>query len=147
MDESLLGLTPAQRARRVQDDAGHWPARAGATRPPYIHPEQWQTLSATVRRELAREHQESLRAKTIGTQTGAVAVLEICTGADSTLGQIVSEAKDTVCRYTAALDFRLKETLDAGPRDVARLPGALSRTHCARCRRTGHCVSRVSRFT
>jgi hypothetical protein len=40
-DESLTGLTPQQRARRVQDDAGHWAPRRGSTRPPYIHTEQW----------------------------------------------------------------------------------------------------------
>eukprot|EP00972_Heterocapsa_arctica_P111320 16388841-Heterocapsa_arctica.AAC.1 len=84
MDETLLGLTPAQRARRVQDDAGHWPTRAGSTRPPNVHPEVWQSLSAGLRRELAADHQKSLRAKTTSTQTetGAVAILEICTEED-----------------------------------------------------------------
>eukprot|EP00972_Heterocapsa_arctica_P060800 8969345-Heterocapsa_arctica.AAC.1 len=46
----------AQQCRRVQGDAGHWPARRGSSRPPYVHPEMWQTLSADVRRELAAEH-------------------------------------------------------------------------------------------
>eukprot|EP00972_Heterocapsa_arctica_P097863 14438162-Heterocapsa_arctica.AAC.1 len=49
VDEALLDLTPAQRARRVQDDAGHWPTRAGSSRPPNVHPEVWQSLSAGLR--------------------------------------------------------------------------------------------------
>eukprot|EP00972_Heterocapsa_arctica_P109337 16099575-Heterocapsa_arctica.AAC.1 len=45
------------------------------------------------------------------TQTGAAAVLEVCTEPNSTLGQIVSEAGDTICRYTEVGDFRLRSTL------------------------------------
>ena len=82
------------------------------------------TLSASLRRELAADWVKSNRARTTSTQTGAMAVLEICTEADSTLGQVISEAADTVCRYTASLDFRTRETLDAALRDVARYPGA-----------------------
>eukprot|EP00972_Heterocapsa_arctica_P065034 9599903-Heterocapsa_arctica.AAC.1 len=46
VDDVLLEMTPAQRARRAQDDLGHWPTRAGSSRPPNVHPEVWQTLSA-----------------------------------------------------------------------------------------------------
>eukprot|EP00972_Heterocapsa_arctica_P006196 911260-Heterocapsa_arctica.AAC.1 len=53
-----------------------------------------------------------------------MALLEICTEPDSTLGQVVAEASDTVCRYTAALDFRRLETVEAALRDVALHPGA-----------------------
>eukprot|EP00972_Heterocapsa_arctica_P110080 16209276-Heterocapsa_arctica.AAC.1 len=64
-------MTPAQRARRAQDDLGHWPTRAGSSRPPNVHPEVWQSLSATLRRELAADYLKSQRAQTIRTQTGA----------------------------------------------------------------------------
>ncbi|WP_288992781.1 hypothetical protein, partial [uncultured Marinobacter sp.] len=128
VDESLLGLTPAQRARRIQDDAGLWPPRFGSTRPPNIHPEMWQKYSAAVRRELAADFRKTEAARTAprttGTQTGAIAVLEVCTSPDSTLGQIVSEKSDTICRYTASMDFRKVETLHQALADVARHPGA-----------------------
>eukprot|EP00972_Heterocapsa_arctica_P086897 12809949-Heterocapsa_arctica.AAC.1 len=106
-------MSDAQRIRRSRDDAGSWPPRAGSSRPPHVHPEVWQSLSISVRRELAAEHLRELArrgAQTVSTQTGAMALLEICTEPDSTLGQIVAEASDTVCRYTAALDFRRRET-------------------------------------
>eukprot|EP00972_Heterocapsa_arctica_P106651 15708875-Heterocapsa_arctica.AAC.1 len=64
----------------------------------------WQTLSADVRRELAAEHRAELlrgQPRDAFTQTGAAALIEVCTAPDSTLGQIVSEAGDTICRYTA----------------------------------------------
>eukprot|EP00972_Heterocapsa_arctica_P061479 9067101-Heterocapsa_arctica.AAC.1 len=53
-----------------------------------------------------------------------MAILEICTDPESTLGQIVSEKKGTICRYTAELDFRRKDTLDAALADIVRHPGA-----------------------
>ena len=53
-----------------------------------------------------------------------MAVLKVCTDPDSTLGQIVSEAHDTICRYTASMDFRLRETLDKALADIKRFPGA-----------------------
>eukprot|EP00972_Heterocapsa_arctica_P061297 9038092-Heterocapsa_arctica.AAC.1 len=40
-------MSPAQRARRAQDDAGHWPTRANSSRPPNVHPEVWQTSFRT----------------------------------------------------------------------------------------------------
>eukprot|EP00972_Heterocapsa_arctica_P088845 13102841-Heterocapsa_arctica.AAC.1 len=46
-DDVLLGMSDTQRRRRAQDDIGHWPSRAGSSRPPYVHPEVWQTLSIT----------------------------------------------------------------------------------------------------
>ncbi len=51
-------------------------------------------------------------------------MIEVCTAPDSTLGQIVSEAGDTICRYTAVGDFRRAETLQASLDDVRRFPGA-----------------------
>eukprot|EP00972_Heterocapsa_arctica_P014640 2156454-Heterocapsa_arctica.AAC.1 len=44
-----------QLRRQGEDAAGHWPARAGASRPPHISPDLWRTLSAALRRELAAE--------------------------------------------------------------------------------------------
>eukprot|EP00972_Heterocapsa_arctica_P051674 7602346-Heterocapsa_arctica.AAC.1 len=87
----------------------------------------WQSWSADVRRELAAEYNlELLRAppRDAFTQTGAPAVIEVCTAPDSTLGQIVSEAGDTICRYTASGDFRRAETLQQSLQDVRRYPGA-----------------------
>jgi hypothetical protein len=128
VDESLLGLDAAQRARRLQDDAGIWPPRRGSTRPPNIDPDSWQALSHALRLEVARDYRKKVDAdtapKTQGTQTGAVAVIEICTSPDSTLGQVVTEANDSICRYTASMDFRLRETLDMALADVKRFPGA-----------------------
>ncbi len=128
VDESLLGLHAAQRARRLQDDAGIWPPRRGSTRPPNIDPDSWQALSHALRLEVARDYRKKVDAdtapKTQGTQTGAVAVIEICTSPDSTLGQVVTEANDSICRYTASMDFRLRETLDMALADVKRFPGA-----------------------
>eukprot|EP00972_Heterocapsa_arctica_P007127 1040452-Heterocapsa_arctica.AAC.1 len=69
-------MTPAQRARRAQDDLGHWQTRANSSKPPNVHPEVWQTLSAQLRRALANDYRKSQWAQTIGTQTGAVAVIE-----------------------------------------------------------------------
>ena len=51
-------------------------------------------------------------------------MLEICTDPDSTLGQVVSEAGDSICRYTAQLDFRLRATVDAALEDIKKFPGA-----------------------
>eukprot|EP00972_Heterocapsa_arctica_P043967 6493138-Heterocapsa_arctica.AAC.1 len=62
--------------RRGQDAAAHWPARAGARRPPYIHPELWRTLSHTLRNELSakwRRDQAAGQSQDAGTQTGAAA--------------------------------------------------------------------------
>ncbi len=54
----------------------------------------------------------------------APAVIEICAEPDSTLGQVVSEAGDTICRYTAVGDFRRADTLQSAVADVLRYPGA-----------------------
>ncbi len=64
VDESLLGLDANQRARRLQDDAGNWPARRGSSRPPYIDPDSWQSFSHAIRLELAREYRDKTRADT-----------------------------------------------------------------------------------
>eukprot|EP00972_Heterocapsa_arctica_P035361 5201791-Heterocapsa_arctica.AAC.1 len=40
------------------------------------------------------------------------------------LGQVVSEAGDTVVRYTATGDFRLRSTLDSAMADCCRYGGA-----------------------
>jgi hypothetical protein len=126
-DDPLLGMDPGQRARRNQDDAGIWPPRSGSTRPPYIDPSSWQSFSHAVRLELGREYREKTKKglpRSTATQTGATAVIEVCTDPDSTLGQIVAEARDTICRYTATMDFRLQETADKAIADVRRFPGA-----------------------
>jgi hypothetical protein len=119
--------TTAQQRRRQRDDEAFWPARRGSSRPPHVHPEVWQTLSIRVRRELAAEHpRERARGgpQDAGTQTGAAAILEYCTAPDSTLGQIVSEAGDTICRYTAVCDLRRDDTLQLAIADVLRFLGA-----------------------
>ncbi len=47
-----------------------------------------------------------------------------CTDAGSTLGQIVSEANESICRCTAQMDCRLRETLDKAIADIKKGPGA-----------------------
>ena len=87
----------------------------------------WQTLSADVRRELGEEYRlAQLRGipHDASTQTAAAAIIEVCTAPDSTLGQVVSSAGDTICRYTATGDFRLAATLQSSLDDVLRHPGA-----------------------
>ncbi len=90
VDESLLGLDPVQTARRLRDDAGIWPPRTGSSRPPNIHPDIWQSLSHAVRRELAADYRAKTAADTApkdhATQTGAMALLEVCTDPASTFG-------------------------------------------------------------
>ncbi len=116
-----------QRSRRNQDDARIWPPRSRWSRPQYIDPGSWQSFSYAVRQELAREYREKQNKglpKTIATQTGATAVIEVCIDPDSTLGQVVSEASDSICRYTASMDFRRRETADMAIADVRRFPGA-----------------------
>ena len=51
-------------------------------------------------------------------------MIEICTEPDSTLGQIVSEAGDSICRYTAMGDFRRPDAQQSAIADVRRYPGA-----------------------
>jgi hypothetical protein len=118
--------TAARQHRQAQDAAAMWPTRAGSSRPPYVHPDLWRTLSIKLRRELASEHHCEVQAaqpRDISTQTGLMAVLEICTDEASTLGQVVSEAGDSICRFTAADDFRKPETLAKSLQDVKRFPG------------------------
>ena len=51
-------------------------------------------------------------------------MIEVCTDPESTLGQVVSEAHDTICRFTAQMDFRLRGTLDKALADIRKYPGA-----------------------
>ncbi len=46
------------------------------------------------------------------------------TDPESTMGQALAEDNDTICRYTAAMDFRLRETLVKALADIKRYPGA-----------------------